>query len=284
MVPAATALLLARDDKHGEWRSVSEARSGATIDVYKAGKGWRNAVADQQAFIRREDAQTRRIAYLYDDTKMDVAAGHFIQQAFVPTPRPTSNTATGDSDDDSLYTSDSERDDVPFVSSPDDSDIGVSALGPARRKIRRARVHDDRQHDSSSDSEADTPSACSAASTASDPSDVPGASDVLAAKIKQLRTMGRPLVDFEAVESNPSRNSTEGVMTKTRASGTVIKVSVRPVTVAVKPSVVPTAPSLVHAFTEIVSSAYVLSLTSGMPTHSVARQDLGSAYQTSVSR
>ncbi|WWC67272.1 uncharacterized protein I206_101180 [Kwoniella pini CBS 10737] len=66
--PDAAMNLLERGPRRS-WQTVGTAKAGATIDIYKASEGWKEMVAQQQEFLRREDRETSRIWYMYQDSE-----------------------------------------------------------------------------------------------------------------------------------------------------------------------------------------------------------------------
>lgn len=262
LVPAISARLLRRDSELHEWIPTIELTTGAAIDKYTAEKGWRSAVANQQAFIREQDADTRRIAYLYDPIKVAPSAGQFFYDVHIPTPRPSSDA------EESSETSDEDLDsdgglDAPS-SSASSSSSGVAEPYRARpfpgRKSRYFRQRP--TGESGSLSEEGSVSASTHSSTPScdrtHPNDSQDTSNRLATKIRQLRSMRKPLIDFESMLKPDHGDSSTSVQVAEHRGGTIISVSISPVTLAIDPSASLPMATLVSAglktgFRDIVS-------------------------------
>ncbi|WWC57636.1 uncharacterized protein I303_100168 [Kwoniella dejecticola CBS 10117] len=67
-LPEMTLNILERGPR-SSWQSVGFAKGGAAIDIYQAPAGWKEAVAQQQEFLRQEDKETSRIWFMYQDAK-----------------------------------------------------------------------------------------------------------------------------------------------------------------------------------------------------------------------
>jgi len=65
VIPAVDVDLLQRDPLSRKWDAVGSLQTSLSVDVYKAPKDWREKAARQQAFIRKEDAPTQRVWYMY---------------------------------------------------------------------------------------------------------------------------------------------------------------------------------------------------------------------------
>ncbi|KAK7692730.1 hypothetical protein QCA50_004363 [Cerrena zonata] len=66
-VPSMTAkALLASPTTSNLWYEAAQATADAYLDIYSAPPGWRERAAAQTAFIAEQDAETRRVAFLYD--------------------------------------------------------------------------------------------------------------------------------------------------------------------------------------------------------------------------
>ncbi|WRT63261.1 uncharacterized protein IL334_000164 [Kwoniella shivajii] len=83
VLPTLRFNVLERDVKK-TWRSVAAVNADAIVDVYKAPKGWKGAVARQQEFLRQEDAETGRIWYMYQEVKPNQE--YHIDGLYVPYP------------------------------------------------------------------------------------------------------------------------------------------------------------------------------------------------------
>jgi hypothetical protein len=242
LVPTVSVRLLRRDSEAHKWTSTVEITTGATVDVFAAGKGWRNAVADQQAFLRKQDADTRRIAYLYDPSQLAPTNGQFFYDVHVPTPRPPSDieepvdSASSDFDsEDELEVSTSSA-----SSNSSSSDTAKRFRGravPSRKPTyRRSRpVSFTGSLSEEGSVSASTHSSISSygrsnADTNHDPL------DHMAAKIRQLRSMKQPLIDFETLPEPSHGESSTSILAATHRGGTIMNISILPVTVALDPS------------------------------------------------
>ncbi|OCF72268.1 hypothetical protein I204_06644 [Kwoniella mangroviensis CBS 8886] len=143
------------------WQSVGSARAGAAIDLFKAPSGWREAVTRQQHFIRKEDEETSRIWYMYEESKPSVSPhvnGLYLPQPMLqspegvcPSPVLRSNALqliiTGQSADDDSVNEESERstigsahDEIASSSaSSSGNDIGYRDFDQSRLRNRRSR-------------------------------------------------------------------------------------------------------------------------------------------------
>lgn len=238
LVPRVSARLLQRDGEFHDWTAAGELTTGATIDVYTAGKGWRSAVAEQQAFIREQDADTKRIAYLYDPSKLAPPEGQFFYDVHVPTPRPPSDEEK--SCDSSGEESESDGDiRIPASSassSSDDEERSRTRPLPGK-KLASSRAR--RVRGASSLSEEGSASASSHSSVPS--CDLPDTSRTadpnhLATKIRLLRSMKRPLMDF-TITPEPSRGTiSNSIEVAGHRGGKVVNISVLPVVATMDPS------------------------------------------------
>lgn len=264
LVPAISARLLRRDSESQDWIAGIELTTGATIDKYTAEKGWRSAVANQQAFIREQDAETKRIAYLYDPTKLAPSAGQFFHDVHIPTPRPCS--VAGDSSDSSNEDHESDGDlQAPASSASSSSSETAEPLrsrsfrGRKQRYFRRRPARGSgslSEEGSVSDSTHSSIPSCDRAHEGSqDPS------DYLAAKIRQLRSMKEPLIDFGSLPEPSHRDSSTSIQVAEHRGGTIINVSILPIALAVDPSASLPISELISAgittgFRDKVSSNY----------------------------
>ncbi|WWC90151.1 uncharacterized protein L201_005084 [Kwoniella dendrophila CBS 6074] len=68
LLPSLTVNILERGPR-SNWHTVGSAQAGCTIDIYKLPTGWKEAVAKQQEYLKREDQDTSRIWYMYQESK-----------------------------------------------------------------------------------------------------------------------------------------------------------------------------------------------------------------------
>lgn len=252
VIPSVVTNVLHRDSVNPRiWNAAAEVKTGGSIDIYQAPKGWRNAAAKQQAFLRKEDAETRRISYLYDNAE-ESDYGQFRHQVFVPTPRPTdieSSSDDGRQDYESASTSRSSSPESGRTQSP----TFVKSRSRKTSTIPRERDAQAAQSDSDSDG-VDSASTCSSTSD----TELPGISDLstkLANQLRQIRgvrqSMHDPDVQDGPEESLPSAGS--DLPPAVIGNGSIIKVSLRPVELSLQPTALVTCSNLLVAFKEVVS-------------------------------
>jgi hypothetical protein len=257
-VPSLTVRIMTRRETR-DWETVGHVASGASVDVYNAPQGWRDAAAKQQAFIRREDAETRRIAYLYDDAK-SARQDQFYHQVFIPTPRAPDDTSS----DESVSTDeDDDIDEVEAASSPDnsESDEQISARPRRPRNVSTLRPHRRGSVDSEED-ESDAASLYSSASSSD--SDGPPLNDmpsVLAGKLRAFRLQRRSFTAFAEGSFNSHARSTTLPMLSSLRSGSIVRITAQPVTIALQPEALQVGSSVAVALREAVSSAAMYELT-----------------------
>jgi len=233
VAPSVAVHVLRREqDDNDRWISVGEARTGGTVDLYDAPRGWRDAAAKQQAFLRKEDAETRRIAYLYDDGRPP-RFGDFSHQVFVPTPRPSDFESMSEDDDteyDSAPTSIDGRSSSPESGGHDD--MAFPRPRPRRDStVRRERTRQDVESDS------DEPGSVSSCSTASelDDCDSTDAAGKLADQLRHFRAVQQSMPDFRQGSKEDIFSAGKDLPTTTLRSGNVVKISLTPIDIALRP-------------------------------------------------
>jgi hypothetical protein len=258
VVPSVVLCALHREAAdHGRWISVAEAQTGGSIDIYLAPKDWRNAAAKQQAFLRKEDAETRRITYLYEDDKPQ-RYGQFNHQVFVPTPRPSDiESFSEDDSSDSAGSRISSR-----TSSPESLRHG--ALGGNKSKPRRAstaRWTRPGQDTLSSDDESGSASTCSSDvdSESFASSDIP---TKLADQLRQFRAIRQSMLESTELPHEDLSAPDKGLPPTGLRSGTVVKVSLLPVGLALQPIALNACTNLISSLRDYVSNYPVIWLIS----------------------
>ncbi|WVW81321.1 hypothetical protein I302_103312 [Kwoniella bestiolae CBS 10118] len=138
LLPSLTVNILERGPKR-TWRLVGSAKAGAAIDIFKAPAGWKESVAQQQEFIRREDEETNRIWYMYQESKPPLE--HHVNGLYLPQPMQQSSK-----DDESVNeesdrsTIGSEHDEIASSSaSTSDDENAYNDLNQVRLRNRRSR-------------------------------------------------------------------------------------------------------------------------------------------------
>lgn len=254
VVPSIAVNVLYRESVgHGRWTSVAEAQTGGSFDFYDAEHGWRNAAARQQAFLRKEDAETRRISYLYDDGKSS-RYGQFNHQVFIPTPRPSdldSSSEDEDTDYDSAATSINSRSSSPESGGHDD----MAFFRPRSRRNSELRHDRMREEVDSDGDESGSASTCSSKSylDTQDPTDIPSK---LADQLRQFRAVGQSMLDSVEFSEDGLRDDGKYLPPIGLRSGTVIKASLVPVVLALQPMALRAGASLHEGFINTVSLLY----------------------------
>jgi hypothetical protein len=237
-----------------KWDAVAEITTGGSVDIFEAPRGWRNAAAKQQAFLRKEDAETRRISYLYDDGK-ESCYGRFQHQVFVPTPRPSDAMSSSDDEDSEHESASTSR-----SSSPESSQAEEPTLTKPRLR-RNSTAHRDR-HNQAAQSESDESDSASTCSSRSE-TDVPGLTDMsakLADQLKRNRAVRQSMLD--SVSDMPAA---------ALRSGHVIKVSLKAVGLSLQPNALAACSTVLVAYKDAVSSRYGVALTAATSTRCLAR-------------
>lgn len=254
LIPTLSARLLRREKESQDWIPAAEFTTGVTVDLHSAGKGWRSAVAAQQAFIREQDADTKRIAYLYDQTKAAPPEGQFFHDVHIPTPRPPSDVE--ESEDSFGEDTESEHDSDASTSSAGSSSDAAEAYHKrllvgrrsAHLKTRRDSGHGSSSEEGSvSESKHSSAPSCEETTGASDPS------NHLAEKIKRLRSMRQPLIDFEAMSDPSHKKTASSIQAAEHRGGSIISVTVLPVAAALDPSAALPIAELMTGFRDLVS-------------------------------
>jgi hypothetical protein len=254
VLPSIAVTILHREVLVGGWQPVAETQTGGSIDIYDAPRGWRNQASLQQAFLRKEDAETRRIAYLYDDVKTS-RNGQFNHQVFVPTPRPSGTDSISDDEDteyDSTATSVHSRSSSPESGGHDD--MAFSRRRPRRSStMRRERA---REEDDSASDQSGSASTCSSTSDL----DLQDATDVaarLADQLRGFRAIKQSMLDsFDLSDDITSGSGKQQLPTSLR-SGQVVKISLGPVAFALRPLAIKAGASLLEDFQHTVSQKHV---------------------------
>lgn len=250
VVPSVSVNVLRRDaDRREQWQSVAEAQTGGSIDFYLAPRGWREAAAMQQAFLRKEDAETRRIAYLYDDGAPP-RYGQLNHQVYVPTPRPADmeSSSDDDSDDDSVATSTNSRSSSPDSGGHD----GMAFPRPRPRRdsiLRHERAREARDWDSDESGSASTYSSGSEVDD-DHPTD---ASTKLAQQLRQFRAVQQSLLDSMHATDDEIPLQDGKSASSTLRNGKVVKISLAPVTLALRPATLEACSTLYVAVQHAVS-------------------------------
>jgi hypothetical protein len=256
----------------GRWNPVAEAHTGGSFDIYLAERGWRDAAARQQAFLRKEDVETRRIAYLYDDGKPP-RYGQFNHQVFIATPHPSEVDPVSDEEDtdyDSAATSMYSRSSSP--ESGGHGDLAFAEPRPRRNStMRRDRVREDIDSDGDISGSAST---CSSTSEPDlrDPTDVPAN---LADLLRRYRAVQRSMLDSVDLPDDGVSDEGERLPSTALRSGTVVKVSLIPIALALQPTALQAGSSLYEAFKNTVSPQCNSALTTGPSVRSPARRNNG---------
>ncbi|WWD06286.1 hypothetical protein V865_004376 [Kwoniella europaea PYCC6329] len=121
------------------WQSVGSARAGAAIDIFKAPSGWREAVARQQDFIRKEDEETSRIWYMYEESKPSVQL--HVNGLYLPQPmRQSPEDDESVNEESERSTIGSDHDEIASSSaSSTGNDVGYHDFDQLRLRNRRSR-------------------------------------------------------------------------------------------------------------------------------------------------
>jgi hypothetical protein len=85
LIPLISIDLLSRHPGK-KWFPTGSIRTGISLDLYKAAKGWRRSASEQQEFIQEEDRPTQRIWYMYREGE-EMGNGHHVNGAYLPRPR-----------------------------------------------------------------------------------------------------------------------------------------------------------------------------------------------------
>lgn len=274
LIPSINVNVLRADPVvRGRWNSVSEAQTGGSFDIYLAERGWRDSAAKQQAFLRKEDAETRRIAYLYDDGKPP-RYGQYNHHVFVATPRPSEINTVSDEEDtdyDSAATSMYSRSSSPESGGHDD----MTFARPHRRRdstMRRDRVRDDVDSDGDISGSASTCSSSSEPETR-DSTDIPAN---LADLLRRFRAVQQSMLDTVDPPSDGVFEDGERLPPTALRSGTVVKVFLVPIALALQPTALQACSSLYEAFENTVSSKSNSALMTASSFRSFARRNHGS--------
>lgn len=256
----------------GRWDSVAEAQTGGSFDIYIAERGWREAAARQQAFLRKEDAETRRIAYLYDDGKPP-RYGQFNHQVFIATPHPSGIDTVSDEEDtdyDSAASSVYDRSSSPESGGHDD--MAFARPRPRRNStIRRDRVEEDIDSDGDVSGSAST---CSSTSELDlrDPADIPSN---LADLLRRFRAVKQSMLDSIDLQDDGVFENGERLPPNALRSGTVVKVSLIPIALALQPIALQAGSWIYEAFKNTVSSRSGSALMIASSFRSLARRNNG---------
>jgi hypothetical protein len=130
-IPTVTAHVLHRKSPSKPWKPVGVLGTGVSIDIFRIPEGWEEESRQQNAFLKEQDAPTRRIAYLYGG-KDGPQIGQHVHQIYVPHPKLADASWQ---DGTSVYTSGSRRLE-PGPSSPDQSDDSRPSI-PLSRMSRK---------------------------------------------------------------------------------------------------------------------------------------------------
>ncbi|KAK4686556.1 protein CSF1, partial [Tremellales sp. Uapishka_1] len=170
-----------------KWTSVGRLSSGLAIDMYEAPKNWKDKASKQQAFLKEQDVDTKRIWYMYEEEGEDVDGKHN-HGLYLRHPR-ASAPDESDSDDESDLSGDST---APVSSSPESSDMENPYEGaPFKRRATVSAAAQDLSSDLSIGDESDSVS--TASSSGSSVSDRPflatdDMAEALAARLARLRS------------------------------------------------------------------------------------------------
>ncbi|KAL7425079.1 Macrophage colony-stimulating factor 1 receptor [Cryptotrichosporon argae] len=223
----------------GKWALVGRASSGIAVDSYRAPRGWRQKASAQQAFLREQDAPTKRVAYLYGE---DVSGlGQHIYEVYLPHPLKPEQW----SDDESADEDDIEPDNASSSSG------GGTAPRPVRRRHSRSVAT---AYESASSAGDESDSTDSAGSDSSAEAAVPfSAAAKLHHRMRVFATLG-PAEEGEADRGDDDDDVEFGDSPlkghATLDHGGLVRMSVRHVKVDLSPETLAVLAPLVRAFSE----------------------------------
>lgn len=85
-IPTVAVHILRRKSSTKRWQPIGSATTGLSLDNYKLPKGWKSIAEAQMAFLKEQDAPTRRVPYLYGEPD-NPSYGEFHHDVYVPRPR-----------------------------------------------------------------------------------------------------------------------------------------------------------------------------------------------------
>lgn len=250
-IPSLAVHVLSRPES-SDWETVGHAKAGASVEVYSAPQGWRDAAAKQQAFIRKEDAETCRIAYLYAGNK-SARHDHFRYHVFVPTPRPPDDAS-------SVAYSTTDEDDAPgqseeIPSSPDSSDSEEQISSRPRRPRKLSVLRPHAPHDTKSEEDDSDLASVYSSVSSSDSDETPEVDmpSVLAEKLRAFQARRRPIIDF-AQDGNDNKARRAGLpLPSSLRCGSIVKISAQPIDLVLQPDALRVVSSIIGALSQAVS-------------------------------
>ncbi|OCF34831.1 hypothetical protein I316_03376 [Kwoniella heveanensis BCC8398] len=239
VLPSLCINVLERDSKK-MWRPIASLQAGATIDVYKAPTGWRDKVALQQEFLRKEDGPTGRIWSMLQDVKPPKE--NHADGLFLPRPMQDRKDDAPVDDDDMTITSAQESTRLSSEPSSDaDSPSRPVALSQRSRSFATAI---DAADTSSVGDESDSDSSESSAAESGVSSSTTSFADMatgLDARLKKFRLF-QHRHDHVRGSTNHSTSMITGQQVhpnRTVAAGTVTRIFIQAIDIGLTPASVP---------------------------------------------
>ncbi|WVF66596.1 hypothetical protein IAT40_001336 [Kwoniella sp. CBS 6097] len=244
LLPALYINILGRDPKR-MWRPVGSLKAGATIDIYKAPTGWREKVALQQEFLRKEDESTGRIWSMLQDVKPPTSS--HADGLYLPRPMQGAKAEGAMLDEDVDGSIGTEQESVRYTSEPSsDADspsrpVAVTRVSSQRSRSFAAAIegHDTSSigDESDSDSSASTTPESLASSSAASYVDMATGLDARLRKFRLFQHSPgeiKACTSLSSIQTSPQSHSSRAV-----EAGTVIRIVGQEVDIGLTPASVP---------------------------------------------
>ncbi|WVQ94212.1 hypothetical protein IAU59_001290 [Kwoniella sp. CBS 9459] len=234
-LPALHVNILERDAKT-IWHPVGSLQAGATIDIYKAPTGWREKVAMQQEFLRREDEPTGRIWSMLQDVKPP--KGHHADSLYLPRPMQESDVVVS-VEDESVQVIESDQESTRYSSEPSSDAESPTRPVASRSFVTAVEANDTSSVGDETDTDSSDTSIAESIASSSAASYVDMATG-LDARLKKFRAFQHILGEVKSYAASSTEQShSQSHISRAIESGTVIRVIGQEIDVDVTPASMP---------------------------------------------
>ena len=252
VVPSIVLTTFDGDRTIQQWEATGRLETSITLDQYSAPPGWQRHASEQQAFLKAEDAPTKRIWYMYTHSGSRDDGLH-VNGLYIPRPQYKDPQPPRAVDDTTAQANSKDQ-----QSSASESDSSNSALPARTLRRRRTRTGHTtgRGAISSAGDESDSVSEVTALSDSEDERPIrPVDADIaqaLAARLRLFRCVhDRVVPSFPAWCDEASEEVSHAPPAKVLSEGKVVKLVLRHINLEMGPQTVHTATALANIMAKV---------------------------------